>query len=95
MVGTNLERLRAAVGLEYRKPRFFQQCFAECDDRRFVVGAPRDSARATAGGTVYGYDFPLPTVELGAEIPRPSGWSGLAPRSISSLTMSASARMTA
>lgn len=41
------------------------------DDRRFVVGAPGDDTRVTDGGAIYGFDAPIPSAELGAEIPRP------------------------
>jgi hypothetical protein len=36
------------------------------DGRHFVVGAPGQS-------TVYGFDVPIPELEIGSEIPRPSG----------------------
>jgi hypothetical protein len=43
------------------------------DGRRFVVGAPLDDTRANDAGSVYGYDVPVPEVEIGSEIPRPIG----------------------
>ena len=42
------------------------------DGHRFVVGAPGDSTLQTGAGSVYGYDAPSPTADLGAEIPRPN-----------------------
>ena len=39
----------------------------------FVVGALDDDARRPNAGSIYGYDVPIPSIELGDEIPKPSG----------------------
>ncbi len=41
------------------------------DERRFIVGAPGDSTRAPQAGAIYGFDAPIPSADLGAEIPQP------------------------
>lgn len=46
------------------------------DDRRFVVGAPGDDTLRIDGGSVSGYDAPIPAIELGAVIPKPSEVDG-------------------
>ncbi len=52
---------------------FFGGAVTALDARRFLVGAPRDNTREALGGSIYGFDFPIPEWEIGAEIPRPSG----------------------
>ncbi|MCI0747734.1 MAG: PA14 domain-containing protein [Verrucomicrobia subdivision 3 bacterium] len=45
---------------------------AAIDERRFVIGASWDDTGSTNAGSIYGYDAPLPAVELGSVIPEPS-----------------------
>jgi len=54
----------------------FGASVAALDDRRFVVGAPDDDTLRTNGGSVYGFDVPVPSVELGALIPKPANVAG-------------------
>ena len=51
----------------------FGYAVAAADDQRFVVGAPFDDTRRTDAGSIYGYQAPLPTLELGLAIPPPNG----------------------
>ncbi len=50
----------------------FGASLTSLDERRFVVGAPFDDTVRTNGGTIYGFDAPVPELELGAEVPRPN-----------------------
>jgi hypothetical protein len=50
----------------------FGSAVAALDERRFVVGAPLDDTGSDNAGSVYGYDVPLPVLELGSQIPEPS-----------------------
>jgi hypothetical protein len=49
----------------------FGSAVAALDGRRFVIGAPYDDTGANNAGSIYGYDAPLPVVELGSIIPEP------------------------
>ncbi|MCL4177931.1 MAG: hypothetical protein KJ072_09320 [Verrucomicrobia bacterium] len=56
----------------------FGAAVAAIDERRFVVGAPdddtlRNNVLLNNAGSIYGYDAPIPSVELGAVIPQPDG----------------------
>jgi hypothetical protein len=50
----------------------FGLAIAILDDHRFAIGSPNDDATRPNGGSVYGYDVPLPVLELGAQIPEPT-----------------------
>jgi hypothetical protein len=50
----------------------FGSTVAALDDRRFVIGAPFDDTVRENAGSVYGYDAPLPVLELGSVIPEPT-----------------------
>ena len=55
-------------------PNHFDQfgaAIAVLDGRRFVIGAPSDDTGRNNAGSIYGYDVPLPVVELGSVIPEP------------------------
>jgi hypothetical protein len=43
------------------------------DGRRFVIGAAKDDAWYLDSGSIYGFDYPVPEIEIGSEIPRPPG----------------------
>jgi len=49
----------------------FGAAVAALDERRFVVGAPGDDTIRRDAGSIYGFDAPAATAELGAEIPQP------------------------
>lgn len=51
---------------------YFGQSIAIIDGQKFAIGAPGDDTGRINGGSVYGYDVPLPTVELGLQIPEPN-----------------------
>jgi len=51
----------------------FGGAIAALDDHRFIVGAPGDDTLRAEAGSIYGFDAPMPVLELGAEIPRPNG----------------------
>ncbi|MHB1308596.1 MAG: hypothetical protein ACYC23_16065, partial [Limisphaerales bacterium] len=51
----------------------FGASVAAIDERRFVVGAPDDDTQRPNAGSIYGFDAPMPAVELGALIPQPEG----------------------
>ncbi|MHC1765847.1 MAG: hypothetical protein AB9869_16375 [Verrucomicrobiia bacterium] len=51
----------------------FGTALAALDERRFVVSAPDDDTLQNNAGSLYGFDAPAPTLELGAEVPRPNG----------------------
>ena len=50
----------------------FGLAIAILDDHRFAIGAPNDDFGRPDGGSVYGYDVPLPVLEIGSQIPEPS-----------------------
>jgi hypothetical protein len=50
----------------------FGSSIAILDARRFAIGAPFDDTGRLNSGSVYGYDVPLPVLELGSQIPEPS-----------------------
>ena len=54
----------------------FGVAIAALDERRFVIGAPGDDAFQTDAGSIYGFDAPAPTAELGSIIPKPNGVEG-------------------
>ena len=54
----------------------FGQSIAALDERRFVVGAPDDDTLRSNGGSAYGFDIPIPSIELGAAVPRPDNVDG-------------------
>lgn len=51
----------------------FGFAIAALDDRHFVVGAPYDDTLRPDAGSIYAFDAPVPQLELGTEIPRPTG----------------------
>jgi hypothetical protein len=51
----------------------FGYAIAALDERRFVVGAPGDDTLRTDAGSIYGYDAPIPELELGSWIEPPNG----------------------
>ncbi len=51
---------------------YFGESIAIIDGRRFVIGAPADDTGRRDAGSVYGYDVPLPVIELGSQIPEPT-----------------------
>jgi hypothetical protein len=50
----------------------FGLSIAILDDHRFAIGAPNDDSNRPDGGSVYGYDVPLPVLEIGSQIPEPT-----------------------
>ena len=50
----------------------FGSAIAVLDERRFAVGAHLDDTGRNNAGSIYGYDVPLPAVEMGSIIPEPS-----------------------
>lgn len=50
----------------------FGSSIAILDERRFAIGAPYDDTGRPNAGSIYGYDVPLPVLELGSQIPEPS-----------------------
>ncbi len=50
----------------------FGYSLAALDGRRFAVSAPFDDTGRPNAGAVYGYDVPVPKVEIGSVIPEPS-----------------------
>lgn len=50
----------------------FGSAITALDGRRFVIGAMSDDTGRPDAGSIYGYDVPLPSVELGSVIPEPS-----------------------
>ncbi|MBE0540504.1 MAG: hypothetical protein IH623_03875 [Verrucomicrobia bacterium] len=54
----------------------FGESIVALSETRFVVGAPDDDTLRVNGGSVYGFDIPLPSVELGTAIPQPNNVDG-------------------
>lgn len=54
----------------------FGESIVALSERSFVVGAPDADTLRVNGGSVYGFDIPIPAVELGAAIPKPNNVDG-------------------